>query len=235
MDHSMKPKEYTPQQLLGRSLNEVEQKNAPEKIYAVGDVRLAQGGVRVSIVGARKASEEGKRRARKLAIELANQGVVIVSGLALGIDAAAHMGAIVAGGRTIGVIGTPVDKFYPKENRELQERIMREHLVVSQFPIGSKTNPGNFPTRNRVMALISDATVIVEASDSSGSISQGWEAIRLGRLLYIMKSITETPGLTWPADMQRYGAQVLADTSPLLDFLPVEANGIGEMASVAPF
>ena len=231
----MKPTEYTPQQLLGRSLNEVEQKHAPEKLYAMGDIRLAQGGVRVSIVGARKASDEGKRRARKLAIELANEGVVIVSGLALGIDAAAHTGAIVAGGKTIGVLGTPLDKFYPRENRELQERLMREYLVVTQFPIGSRVYPGNFPTRNRVMALISDATVIVEASDTSGSISQGWEAIRLGRRLYIMKSITETPGLTWPADMQRYGAQVLADTRPLLDFLPVEANGLGELAGVAPF
>jgi DNA processing protein len=227
-------RELTPEQLLGRSLNDVEKKHAPAKLFATGNVRLAHGGVRVSIVGARKASEEGRRRARKLAVALANEGVVVVSGLALGIDTAAHTGAIVAGGKTIGVLGTPLDKFYPRENRELQEQIMREHLAVSQFPVGSNVHQGNFPTRNRVMALIADATVIVEASDSSGSISQGWEALRLGRLLYIMKSVMQAPGLTWPAAMLKYGAQVLADTKSLLHLLPVEA-GVGELASVAPF
>ncbi|HWM91419.1 MAG TPA: DNA-processing protein DprA [Thermoanaerobaculia bacterium] len=234
MDRPVTPlNEYTPAQLLGRAMNDVEQKNAPERLYVSGDVRLARGGVRVSIVGARKASPEGLRRARKLAVELVQEGVVVVSGLALGIDAAAHNGAIDAGGRTIAVLGTPLSKSYPQENQELQSRIMREHLAVTPYAPGAKVYPSNFPYRNRVMALISDATVIVEASDTSGSISQGWEAIRLGRLLFIMKSITETPGLTWPQEMRRYGAQVLADTRPLLRLLPIE--GDRELARVAAF
>ena len=219
-------REFAAEDLLGRPLNDVEQKNAPAKLYAQGDLHLAQAGVRVAIVGARKSTPEGLRRARKLAIELASHGVIIVSGLAEGIDTAAHAGAMsVAGGRTIAVIGTPLDKSYPAKNRALQETIAREHLVVSPFAEGTRAYPSNFPYRNRVMALLSDATVIVEASDTSGSISQGWEAIRLGRLLCIMKSITERRDLTWPAAMRRYGAQVLTDTTPLLSLLPVEANG----------
>lgn len=156
--------------------------------------------------------------------------MTVVSGLAEGIDTAAHMGAISAGGRTIAVVGTPLNKFFPAKNRELQEQLMRDHLVVSQFPLGYPIQKTNFPRRNRVMALISDATVIVEASDSSGSISQGWEAIRLGRLLLIMKSVAENERLTWPTKMLEYGAQVLTDTAPLLDMLPVDDVALAAVA-----
>lgn len=221
--------EYTPQDLMG-PLNEVETKNAPEHLYVAGDKSLLARGARVSIVGGRKASPEGLRRARKLAIELARGGVTVVSGLAEGIDTAAHTGAISAGGRTIAVIGTPLNQFYPAKNRELQEQIMREHLVISQFPLGHPILKTNFPRRNRVMALISDATVIVEASDSSGSISQGWEAIRLGRLLLIMKSVVDDDRLTWPKKMLEYGAQVLTGTAPLLDMLPVDDVALAAVA-----
>jgi DNA processing protein len=174
------PTPLSPHTLLGRALNEAEQQNAPLEMFASGELRLVREGTRVAIVGARKASAAGLKRARKLAFELAREGVVIVSGLAEGIDTAAHEGAIASGGRTVAVIGTPLERVYPAKNRNLQERIMRDHLVVSPFAPGSRIFRGNFPYRNRVMALISDATVIVEASETSGSLVQGWEAIRLG-------------------------------------------------------
>jgi DNA processing protein len=213
--------EFTPRALLGRPLNEVEQKNAPERIFAAGDLSLVRGGTRVSIVGARKASQEGLRRARKLAVELAKEGAIIVSGLAEGIDTAAHRGAIDAAGRTVAVLGTPLDRTYPAKNRALQQQIMAEHLAVSPFAPGSRVYKGNFPYRNRVMALLSDATVIVEAAETSGSISQGWEAIRLGRLLFIMKSIADAPHLK---KMLEYGAQILTDTDSVTSLLPVETD-----------
>jgi DNA processing protein len=224
MERPVQPlNELAPAALLGRPLNEVEQRNAPERVYVAGDVRLAQDGVRVSIVGARKASPEGMRRARKLALALANEGVVVVSGLAQGIDTAAHTATITAGGKTVAVLGTPLAQAYPRENRELQTRIMREHLALTPYAPGAKVYPSNFPYRNRLMALISDATVIVEASESSGTLHQGWEAIRLGRLLFIVKSLVETD-LEWPKRMIEYGAQVLTETSSLTSLLPVKVD-----------
>jgi DNA processing protein len=108
------------------------------------------------------------------------------------------------------VIGTALDQPYPKENAKLQEAIARDHLVVSQFPFGYPSLPQNFPLRNRTMALVTDATVIVEAGENSGTLHQGWEALRLGRTLFLMESVAENPALTWPSEMIGYGAQVLS-------------------------
>jgi len=214
---------HPPAELLG-PLNEVERQHAPERLFAAGDTRLLRAGTRVSIIGARQASPEGLRRARKLAAQLVREGVIVVSGLAEGIDTAAHEAALAAGGRTIAVLGTPLDRTYPQRNRGLQQRIMAEHLALSPFAPGASIVKGNFPHRNRLMALISDATVIVEANDGSGALSQGWEAIRLGRLLFIPKSTASAPHLTWPRKMLDYGAQILTDTRSLTRLLPVEAG-----------
>lgn len=227
-------RELSPQELLG-SMNEIENKFAPTVFYACGHLEIMTEGGRVSIVGSRKASNEGLARAKRLAGMLAELGHVVVSGLAEGIDTAAHHGAIERGGKTIAVIGTPLDKFYPKKNTDLQKKIAEDHLLISQFPIGHPTLPQNFPMRNRVMALISDATVIVEASDSSGSLSQGWEALRLGRNLFIAKSILDNLSLTWPEKMLGYGACVLSEDTldDFLQRLPQRSN-INEHGAV-PF
>jgi DNA processing protein len=206
---------FTMPELLGPQ-SELERKHAPERLFAAGDVELIRRSARVSVIGARKPTPEGLRRAYRLAVELAREGVVIVSGLAKGIDTAAHEGTLAAGGRTIAVLGTPLEVCYPRQNRELQRRIMTEHLALSPFAPGSPVARKNFPYRNRVMALISAATVIVEANDASGALAQGWEAIRLGRPLFILESIAEAPDLTWPGKMLQYGAQVLTSTRPLL-------------------
>ena len=205
----MGAREFNPSDLLG-PLNEVEVKNAPKRLYVAGDVDLLRAGSRVSIVGSRGASEDGLKRARSLARALVERDVVVVSGLAEGIDTAAHEAAIAAGGRTIAVLGTPLDSNYPASNRMLRQRIMRDHLAVSQFASGQPSQRQNFPMRNRTMALISDATVIVEAGEKSGTLHQGWEAIRLGRLLFLMESVVKDSRLSWPEEMIRYGAQILS-------------------------
>ncbi len=123
------------------TLNEVEQKNAPEFLLYVGARSSFERGPRVSVVGSRKASLEGLRRAEVLARALVAHEIVVVSGLARGIDTAAHKAALEASGYTMTVIGTPLDQYYPKENRELQDRLMCEQLVVSQFPSGATVTP----------------------------------------------------------------------------------------------
>lgn len=199
---------YTPTELLG-SLTEIERKNAPEKLYLEGDPSLISDGLRVSVVGSRNASSDGIRRAAVVTKALVARHIIVVSGLAAGIDTVAHTTAIEEGGRTIAVLGTPLDKAYPAENRSLLETIKRDHLAVSQFEIGYPTQPKNFPMRNRTMALLSDATIIVEAGEKSGTLHQGWEALRLGRLVFLLASVANNKALSWPAEMIKYGAQVL--------------------------
>lgn len=222
MRHSHVDSHATTEELVG-TLNEVEHKNAPLTLYFRGDRNLLKQGPRISIVGSRAASPDGLKRARKLARTLVSNGAVIVSGLAEGIDTAAHEETLAAGGRTIAVLGTPLDSPYPLSNRALFERIAADQLAVSQFAPGTTIRPKNFPIRNRTMALLSHATVIVEAAEKSGTLHQAWEALRLGRPLFILESIAKNPDLSWPTEVQRYGAQVLSDSTieDLIDQLPM--------------
>lgn len=221
-EHKKSFASLTPEALLGRRLNDIEGRYAPHELFASGVMNIPLPQPRVSIVGSRKASPEGLKSARWIGEQLVRQGVVIVSGLAEGIDTSAHESAIRAGGRTIAVLGTPLNKTYPQKNSALQQEIIRNHLALSQFPVGHNTQPKDFVVRNRTMALISDATVIVEAGETSGSLHQGWETLRLGRPLFIWKSIVEKARLSWPAKMMEYGAILLNDPKDILDVLPSE-------------
>jgi DNA processing protein len=167
------------------------------KLFYSGDIGLASRPC-VSIVGTREATPDGRARASRLSCELVRGGVVIVSGLAKGIDTAAHRSAIENGGRTIAVIGTPLSKATPSENAPLQQMIWREHLLISPFPEGRPVYRTNFPQRNRVMAALSDATVIIEATDTSGTLHQAAECQRLGRWLFILRTVAENPSIKWP-------------------------------------
>jgi DNA processing protein len=189
------------------------------KLWVAGNIELVRL-PSAAIVGSRNVSPEGAARARRLARELSAAGVVVVSGLAKGVDTEALQAAIDANGKTIGVIGTALERAYPAENKHLQEKIYREHLLVSQFESGKKVYPSNFPERNKLMAAISDATVIVEASDESGSLHQAVECTRLKRWLFIAKSLADNPDLRWPKDFLRYPTtRVLSYTSEILDVL----------------
>ena len=167
------------------------------RLWCVGDISLSHKKC-VAIVGTREVSPEGAARSRRLARELAAAGVVVVSGLARGVDTEALAAAIEAGGKVIAVIGTPIDQAYPAENAHLQERIYREHLLISQFPVGVRVYRSNFPERNKLMAALSDATVIIEAGDTSGSLHQAAECVRLDRWLFIAKNVVDDPSLQWP-------------------------------------
>jgi len=152
----------------------------------------------VAIVGSRRASPYWVERAAELSTSLARAGVVIMSGLAEGIDVAAHTAAMLVG-HTIAVIGTPLDRAYPAVHGELQTGIWERHLLVSPVPIGTATLPRHFPQRNRVMAGLSRATVILEASDKSGTLHQAAECVRLGRPIFVDQLLLKDKSLTWPS------------------------------------
>jgi DNA processing protein len=180
----------------------------------------------VAVIGIREASDAGIRRARRLARELVEAGVVVVSGLARGIDAAAHREAIARGGRTIGVIGTPLDRAYPAEHAELQALIAAEHLVVSPFAAGTRVTRASFPTRNRVMAALCQATVIVEAADGSGTLYQADACRRLGRSLFICASQATRAGLRWPQRFAGPHTSVLRSTEQVIEAVAVARRGV---------
>lgn len=186
-------------------------------LWCAGDLSLVQR-PSVAIVGTRDPTSGGAARARRLARELGQAGVVVVSGLARGIDTDALIAALECGGRVVAVIGTPLDRAYPAENQRLQERIYREHLLVSQFEPGHRLHHTNFPVRNRLMAALSDATAIIEAGEQSGTLHQATECVRLGRWLFIARSIVDDDNLTWPARfLGKPRVRILSSTSEILD------------------
>jgi DNA processing protein len=166
----------------------------------------------VAVVGTREPSRDGKLRAAKVVKSLVEDGFTIVSGLARGVDTVALSTAIEMRGTVIAVIGTPLCDYYPPENAELQDRIGKEFLVISQVPIvrySSQTPRLNrlfFPERNVTMSALTEATVIVEAGQTSGTLTQARAAIQQGRKLFILDSCFLDPSLTWPKKFAEQGA-----------------------------
>lgn len=183
-----------------------------ELLYYRGWWDLIDSPKRIAIVGSRSVSEDGLRRTRRLVKLLVKDGYTIISGLAKGVDTAAHTTAIDNGGSTIAVIGTPITEYYPPENRALQDLIAEKFLLVSQVPIWRystqdyRSNRLFFPERNATMSALAQATVIVEASDTSGTLAQARAALQQGRKLFILDNCFRNPKLTWPAKFQDQGA-----------------------------
>ena len=174
----------------------------------------------VAVIGTRQPSAEGVRRARKLVKHLVEDDFTIVSGLAKGIDTAAHAAALEEGGRTIAVMGTPLQMQYPKENQGLRKELAINHLVVTQFPVVAKTKPYFFAERNKTMSALSDATIIVEAGETSGTRTQAKAALDQGRRLFILDSCFRRPGLTWPEKFEAEGAIRVHDYEDIQKHLP---------------
>jgi DNA processing protein len=166
----------------------------------------------VAVVGTRNPSPEGSDRAAAIARLLVKDGYTVVSGLAAGIDSAAHKSAIDASGKTIAVIGTPINDVYPRENRALQNYIAENFLVISQVPVyryskqDYRKNRFFFPQRNITMSALTEATVIVEAGETSGTLTQARAAIQQGWKLFILDSCFNNPALTWPKRFEELGA-----------------------------
>lgn len=199
-----------------------------DMFYYKGDLDLLSSPC-ISIVGSRKMSAEGAARAHKLSKQLC-QKYTIVSGLAAGIDTVALTTAIEEKGNVIAVIGTPIDRFYPAENENLQRRIAKEFLLISQVPLykydhqpfTSKRN--YFPERNKTMAAISDATVIVEASETSGTHTQAKACFDQGKELFILNSCFNNPNIKWPQKYLTQGAHRINHVEEIFEILETKGK-----------
>lgn len=200
-----------------------------ELFYYRGDIGLIESPA-VSIVGTRKCSQEGRRRARETARQLTEAGYSIVSGLAAGIDTEAMNEAVLAGGRAIGVLGTPITVSYPASNRSFQELVAREHLLISQVPFYRyaqepfRARRRYFPERNVTMAALSRATVIVEAGETSGTLTQARACLHLGKPLFVLESCFRQSGLTWPRRFVERGAIRARRLNDILERLTKERD-----------
>ena len=163
--------------------------NPPPVLYYRGlvDVKENQGITpTVAIVGTRSPSEYGRRWARKISTALAKSGFTVVSGLAAGIDTEAHTSCLEAGGRTLAIFGTGVDIVYPKPNDRLCDRVLQQGLAISEYPAGTQPNRTNFPRRNRIIAGLSRATIVIEAPHKSGALITAYQANDFCRDVYVL-------------------------------------------------
>ena len=157
----------------------------PIVLYTYGNINLLNEKRNIAIVGARRCSQYGKTVATAFAYLLSKNNIVITSGLAAGIDKAAHQGTLIYKGKTIAVIGTGIDIIYPKENEGLFKEIIKNNgLIISEFPIGTKPDGLNFPKRNRIISGISDGVLVVEAGQKSGALITADFALEQGKNVY---------------------------------------------------
>ncbi len=194
----------------------------PPILFLRGDAALLDGPA-VAVVGSRKATGYGRRMAGRIAGALARAGVTVVSGLALGVDAAAHRGALDAGGRTLAVLGAGVDVPHPATNAALFEILAAEHLLVSEFLPGSPALSHHFPKRNRILAALSRAVVVVEAAERSGALITAEHALDLGREIVAVPGPVDRATSRGANALLRDGAHVLTapeDVVEILSWIP---------------
>lgn len=193
--------------------------DAPPYLFMRGNPDLLKNRI-VAVVGTRHPSDTGREKAYRLSKMLGKAGIVVSSGLARGIDTAAHNAALECNQLTISVIGTPITNVYPKENEKLQQAISEQGLVISQFPPSAKVQRWHFPMRNAVMSGISLATAIIEASETSGALIQARYAIKQARKVFIPQSALDNPNISWPNKLiKQPGAAKFSKIEELLKVL----------------
>lgn len=192
--------------------------DAPVALYVRGD-RAALSTPQLAIVGSRNATLVGRQNATAFARDLARAGLTITSGLALGIDAAAHRGALEAGGRTVAVAGHGLDRIYPPAHRALAQAIAQSGAIVSEFPIGTPPLPGNFPVRNRIISGLSAGVLVVEAALKSGSLITARLAAEQGREVYALPGSIHSPLARGCHALIREGAKLVEEAEHVLEEL----------------
>jgi DNA processing protein len=189
----------------------------PWVLYTKGDLSLLSMKRRLAVVGSRQATVYGRKSIELLFPKLIEQKLVIVSGLAAGIDASAHHTAIKLGGRTVGVIAGGFHYLYPKENEKLAHEMMRRHLVISEYPPNIKPQKWHFPMRNRIIAGISHGTLIVEAKKSSGSLITANYAVHEGREVFAVPGHILNPGSVGTNELIQQGAKLVLSAQDILE------------------
>lgn len=200
----------------------LETADPPSVLYYQGQVQLLENqGVTptVAIVGTRDPSDYAKRWTRKIAYALASKGFAIVSGMAEGIDTQAHLGCLEAQGRTIAILGTGVDVVYPQRNQKLYETLLERGLVLSEYPAGTQPNRVHFPRRNRIIAGLSRAVLVMEAPSKSGALITAYLANEYARDVYVLPGSLDNPRATGCLGLVHRGAQLILGIGQLLDLL----------------
>lgn len=192
--------------------------NPPPKIYVMGE--LPRNRPSVAIVGTRKATAEGRELARKWARQLAASGAVVVSGLAMGIDAAAHEGALEAGGITVAVLACGLDSIYPRQNEKLAKRILESGgAIISEYPEGTPSYPDQFLARNRIVSGLSVAVIVVEAPERSGSLATARLAAEQGREVFVAPGSVNNFNYRGSHKLIRDGARLAGSVEDILEDL----------------
>jgi DNA processing protein len=204
----------------------------PPFLYVKGDLPTRRPAV--AVVGSRRSSGYGKSVTERLAEELARHGVTIISGMARGIDTAAHRGALQGGGPTVAILGCGVDQVYPPENRQLFDRVAANGALVSEFPLGTLPLPENFPRRNRIISGMAHGVVVVEAAENSGSLITARLALEQGRDVFAIPGNITSLASRGTNRLIRDGAKLVASVDDILEELPGarNANPAGSPAAV---
>lgn len=191
----------------------------PPVLFAYGEAALLSA-AQIAIVGSRNATMPALRTTHAFAGELAQRGWTITSGMALGIDGEAHRGALDAGGLTVAVVGTGLDRVYPAQHRELAHRIVGQGVVVSEFPIGTGVRPGHFPRRNRIISGLAAGILVVEASMQSGSLITARMALDQGREVFAIPGSIHHPLAKGCHQLIKQGAKLTESVLDIVEELP---------------
>lgn len=194
----------------------------PIVVYCIGDLEAAFAQPAIAIVGSRRCSTYGRNVAEKLSRELAERGVTVVSGLARGIDSAAHRGALEGRGLTVGVMGTGLDAVYPKENRKLATRIVEHGALLTEFPLATPPVSQNFPFRNRVISGVALGVLVVEGAERSGSLITARLAYEQGRDVFAVPGNITSAKSFGPNYLIKDGAKLVQTWRDVIEELPVE-------------
>jgi DNA processing protein len=194
----------------------------PVAVFVGGARELEAGRRRIAVVGSRRPSDAGLALTRRLSRFAANRGVTVVSGLALGIDAAAHAGALEGGGPTVAVLGCGVDVVYPRTNAGLFQRVLAEGVLISEYPPGTPPAPWRFPARNRLIAALAGTSLVVEARARSGALITADHALDLGRDVLAVPGWPAAAGSAGTNGLLKAGAGLIEDAEDLAGWLGVE-------------
>ncbi len=189
----------------------------PCAIYVEGELPNLATRPAFTMVGTRRMSEYGMRAAYKTAFELAAAGGVVVSGLAIGIDAAAAVGALCGGGETLAVLGCGIDRTYPSSHADLRRNVALHGAVISEFPPGTPPEARNFPIRNRIMSALGQSTVVIEADEHSGALITARESRKLGRRVFALPGNVDSPTSVGTNALIKDGATMVLDSADILE------------------
>jgi DNA processing protein len=201
----------------------------PPLLYVKGT--LSEKDIYIAVVGSRIASTYGKFTTERLCRELAFKGITTVSGMARGIDSAAHRGSLSGNGRTVAVLGSGIDVIYPPENKELYEKIAANGAVVTEFPFSTIPKSPHFPARNRIISGMSLGVVVVEASEKSGSLITARTALEQGREVFAVPGSIDSPGTKGTHKLIRDGAKLIENVYDILEEVLPQIEGRADSPS----